>query len=139
MTDRSSYRRTHPTAWVGYIVFAASMMLLAGCFHAIAGLVAIFKDSYYAVPKSGLIVSVDYTAWGWFHLILGIVVAGAGAAIIAGKTWARIVGVIVAMFSALVNITFLSASPVWATIMIAIDVLAIWALTVHGEEMSPIR
>ena len=42
------------------------------------------------------------------------------------------------MFSALVNITFLSASPVWATIMIAIDVLAIWALTVHGEEMSPI-
>ena len=133
MTD---YRRTRPTAWVGYIVFAASMMLLVGTFHAIAGLVGIFKDGYYAVPKSGLILSVDYTAWGWFHLILGIVVAGAGLAILAGKTWARIVGVLVAMFSALVNITFLSASPVWATIMIAIDVLAIWALTVHGDEMN---
>ena len=132
MTD---YRRTRPTAWVGYIVFAASMMLLVGSFHAIDGLVAIFKDSYYAVPKSGLIVSVDYTVWGWFHLIFGIIVAGAGLALLAGKTWARIVGVIVAMLSALVNITFLSASPVWATIMIALDVLAIWALTVHGDEM----
>ena len=50
--------------------------------------------------------------------------------------WARIVGVLAAMASAIVNIAFLSAYPAWSAIMIAVDILIIWALTVHGAEMK---
>ena len=125
-----------PTGWVGWIVFAAAMMVMLGIFHAIEGLVALFKDEYFVVGTNGLIVDVDYTAWGWAHLIGGIVVALAGMALFTGRTWARVVGVLVAMVSAILNIAFLAAYPVWSTIMIAIDVLVIYALTAHGAEMK---
>ena len=130
-------RRTpEPTGWVGWIVFAAAMMVMLGIFHAIEGLVALFKDEYFVVGTNGLVVDVDYTVWGWTHLIGGIVVALAGMALFTGRTWARVVGVVVAMVSAVINIAFLAAYPVWSTIMIAIDVLVIYALTAHGAEMK---
>ena len=127
------------TGWVGWIIFAATMMVMLGVFHAIQGLVALCRDEYYLVGKNGLTVHVDYTAWGWIHLILGIVVAGAGAALYVGQMWARIVGVLVALLSSIVNIAFLASYPIWSTIMIAVDILVIWALTVHGSEMKANR
>lgn len=128
-----------PTGWVGWIFFAATMMLVLGVFHAIQGLVALFQEDYFLVGKNGLTVHVDYTAWGWTHLILGIVVAAAGAGLFTGRMWARVIGVTVAVLSAVLNVAFLAAFPVWCTIMIAIDVLVIWALTVHGAEMENVR
>jgi hypothetical protein len=125
-----------PTGWIGWIVFAAVMMIILGCFHAIAGLVALFDDQKFLVADSGLVVSVDYTAWGWVHLIGGIIVALAGISLFAGRMWARVVGVLAASISAIVNIAFLSAYPIWSAIMIALDILIIWALTVHGAEMK---
>jgi len=115
-------------------MFAGVMMLMLGSFQAIMGLIALFKDEYYVVGRDGLVVSVDYTAWGWVHLLLGIVVALAGLGVMVGQMWARIVGIVLALLSAIVNIAFLAASPVWSTIIIAIDVLVIYALTVHGRE-----
>jgi hypothetical protein len=114
------------------------MMMLLGIFHAFQGLVAIFRDEYYAVGSSGLVVNVDYTTWGWVHLLGGILIAGAGAGLLAGQMWARVVGVLMAFASALINVAFLAALPIWSTIMIAIDVLVIWAITVHGREMRSV-
>jgi hypothetical protein len=124
---------------MGWILFAGTMMLMLGIFHGIQGLVALFRDEYYLVGKNGLTVHVDYTTWGWVHLILGVVIAGAGAGLLVGQMWARIVGVLVALVSAVVNIAFLSAYPIWSTIMIAVDILVIWAITVHGREMRANR
>ena len=127
------------TGWMGWILFAATMMLMLGIFHAIQGLVALFRDEYFLVGKNGLTLHVDYTTWGWVHLILGVLVAGAGAGLLAAQMWARIVAVVVAMASAVLNIAFLAAYPVWSTIMIAVDILVIWAITVHGREMRANR
>src|ERR1044072_4855996 len=61
-----------PTSgWVGMAMFGGVMMMVAGTFHAMAGLVGIFNDSYWLVPSSDLVITVDYTAWGWVHLIIG--------------------------------------------------------------------
>ena len=128
-----------PTGWVGWIAFAATMMIMLGIFHAFQGLIALFQDNYYLVGKSGLAIHMDFTAWGWTHLILGLVVVGAGVGLLSGQMWARVVGVAVALLSAVVNIAFLSAYPIWSTMMIAFDVLVIWALTVHGSEMKTVR
>jgi hypothetical protein len=123
-----------PTGWVGWIYFAGAMMVMLGVFEAIDGLVALFKDEYYLVPRTDLVVSVDYTAWGWVHLVIGVIMIFAGIGVMAGQTWARVVGVILAMLSAIVNIAFLAAYPVWAAIIITVDVLILWALIVHGGE-----
>ena len=127
---------TEMTAWVGWIAFAGMMMILLGTFHAIQGLVALFQDEYFLVAKSGLVVHVDYTTWGWAHLILGIVIALAGISLFTGKVWARVLGVLIVMISAVVNIGFLAAYPIWSALMIAVDILIIWALTVHGSELK---
>ena len=127
------------TGWMGWILFAATMMLMLGIFHAIQGLVALFRDEYYLVGKNGLTLHVDYTTWGWVHLVLGVLVAAAGAGLLVAQMWARIVGVVVALASAVLNIAFLAAYPVWSTIMIALDILVIWAITVHGREMRANR
>ena len=132
---RQDVQPTEMTAWVGWVFFAGAMMVMLGSFHVIEGLVAVFKDEVFLVGKSGLVVNVDYTVWGWVHIIGGLVIAGAGIALFSGRIWARTIGVIMAMVSAIVNITFLSAYPVWSAIMITLDILVIWALTVHGGEL----
>jgi hypothetical protein len=112
------------------------MMILVGTFQAIAGLVALFRSTYYLVTSNGLLVTVDYTTWGWVHLIVGLIIAGGGVAVMTGAVWGRILGVLLASLSALVNLAFLSAYPVWSLLMIALDVVVIFALTVHGSEVK---
>ena len=135
-SGRQNVQPTEMTGWVGWIAFAGTMMVLLGAFHVMQGFVALFKDEYFLVGKSGLVVNVDYTAWGWVHLLAGLVIALAGVAVFSGRIWARTIGVMLAMLSAVVNIAFLSAYPIWSTIMIAVDLLVIWALTVHGSELK---
>lgn len=138
--SRSAARaEPEPTGWVGWILFGGMMMAMLGAFHAIQGLVALFQSDYYMVGPNGLTVHVDYTAWGWTQLIGGGLVLATGLALLAGQGWARYAGIGLALLSALLNIAFLAAFPIWCTIMIALDVLVIWALTVHGDEMRTMR
>jgi hypothetical protein len=123
-----------PTNWVGWVFFAGAMMILVGALQALAGFVALFKHSYYLVTNSGLI-AFNYTAWGWIDIVIGVVILLAGLAVLAGKTWGRMVGVFLAILSALANLAFLSSYPIWSIIAIVIDVLVIYALTAHGEEV----
>jgi hypothetical protein len=127
-----------PSGWVGWIVFAAVMMILMGSFHAIQGLVALFKDDYYAVGSSGLVLEVSYTTWGWVHLVAGVVAVLAGISLFAGRMWARVLGTVIAFVSAIVNVAFLAAYPLWSTLMIALDVAIIMALTVHGSDIADV-
>jgi hypothetical protein len=124
-----------PTGWTGWVVFASAMMLLLGTFQAIEGLVAIFDDGYYRVTQSGLVVNVDYTVWGWTHLLLGVLIVISGVGVLAGNLVARTVAVILAVLSAIANLLFIEAYPLWSVIVITVDVLVIYAVTVHGREM----
>ena len=133
-TDTAAYRRTS-SAWVGWVVFAAVLAITMGVFEAIEGLVAIFKDEYYLVGSNGLVVSVDYTVWGWVHLVIGVLAVAAGIGLLQGRSWGRIVVIVLAGLSALVNLGFLSAYPIWSTIVIALDVIVIFALTVHWKDV----
>jgi hypothetical protein len=128
-----------PTAWTGWVVFAAVMMFLLGTFQAIEGLVAIFDDGFYRVTEGGLVVAVDYTVWGWTHLLLGALIIAAGVGVLIGNTAARAVGVVLAGLSALANLAFVEAYPIWSVLVITIDVLVIYALIVHGREVRSSR
>ena len=147
MTDTSHHSATEtrapyrepPTAWAGWVVFGAVMLITVGAFQIIEGLVALFDDGFYAVTSEGLLVDVDYNTWGWIHMTIGVIAILTGLGLLAGNTVARVVGVLVAMLSALVNLVFISAYPVWSAIMIAIDVLVIYAIIVHGREVKDLR
>jgi hypothetical protein len=125
--------RTH---WVGLLGFAAFMMLLLGFFQAIEGLAALFNSGFYKVGPNGFALHVNYTVWGWTHLLLGIAIFLSGLGVLTGNVLARAVGVILAAASALVNLVFVAAAPTMAVLIIMLDIFVIYALIVHGREMA---
>jgi hypothetical protein len=134
-TGAASGTRT-TSAWaIGWIYFAAAMMIMVGIFHAIAGLVAIFDDEFYVATRN-YVFQFDATQWGWIHLILGVVVALAGGYLVTGSVVARAVGVLMAILSAIAGFAWLPYYPVWGVIIIAIAVSVIWALTAHGRDIE---
>ncbi len=120
---------------VGLTIFAAVMMIMIGTFQAIAGIVALVNDTFYVVGQEW-VFQFDVTTWGWIHLGIGIVIGLAGAALFRGAVWARTVGVIVATLSAVLSFAWLPWYPIWAVLVITADVFVIWALTVHGRDLS---
>lgn len=129
-------RPTGATAWVGWIVFSGILLVLLGMFQAVMGFVALFKEDFYLVARTGLVVSLDYTTWGWVHLVIGVVAVCAGYGVLAGQLWARVFGILLALVSAVTNLVFIAAYPVWSTIVIVVDILVIYALAVHGREVQ---
>jgi hypothetical protein len=121
-------------AAVGFILFAAIMMIMAGVFQAISGLVAIFQNEFYVATRNYLF-QFDATTWGWIHLLVGLIVAFAGWGLLSGRTWARVVGITVALVSATANFLFIPYYPFWALTIITLDIFVIWAIAAHGGEL----
>jgi hypothetical protein len=126
-----------PTGWVGWIIFAGVTMIVLGAFSIIEGLVAVFQTSYYRV-NANLLVHVSYHTWGWAHFGIGCAIALVGFGVMTGAMVARVLGIVFAVISAIVNLPFIAAYPVWAVMIIALDVLVIYALAVHGREMKSV-
>jgi hypothetical protein len=124
------------SAWVGWIAFAGMMLMMLGVFHVIEGILALTKEDYFLVHSSRLVVDVDYTTWGWTHIVVGCIVVAAGAGVLTGQVWARMIGVAIAFVSTVISIGFLAAYPIWAVLMIALSVVVIMALTVHGSDIK---
>jgi len=120
---------------VGFIVFAGIAMVMIGALHALQGLVALFNDDFYVVGQEW-IFEFDLTTWGWIHLLIGLLVLIAGFFEFKGAVWARVVGIAAAALSAVLNFMWLPYYPVWALIIIALDVMVIWALSVHGRDYA---
>ena len=93
---------------------------------------ALFEKGYYQVNSSHLVVHVNYSAWGGAHLALGVLFILVGFGVLVGQTWARVVGIALAVISAVINLAFLAAYPVWGVILIALDIVVIYALAMHG-------
>jgi hypothetical protein len=125
-----------PSGWAaGYAGFAGVVLIMVGFFQAIAGLVAIVDDTFYVVGQE-YIFQFDVTTWGWIHLIVGLIVLVSGFGIFTGNVAARTVGVIAAAISAIAAFMWLPWYPVWAIVIIALDIAIIWALTAHGRDIA---
>jgi hypothetical protein len=93
-------------------------------------------DGYFIISRGGLFL-FDLTGWGWWTLIVSILLLLTAGALLMGATWARMVAVILAILSAVSQLLLLPAQPWWSAIIIAVDVLVVFALTVHGRELRP--
>jgi hypothetical protein len=127
-----------PSYWAaGWATFAGIMLIMLGVFHAIAGLAEVVDPDYYVKNVSGdYVFKLSSDAWGWIHLIGGIIVFFAGFAIFRGAVWGRTVGVIIALISGFAAFAWLPFAPVSAIVIIAIDIAVIWALTAHGRDVT---
>ena len=115
----------------GGIGFAATLAVLVGTFQVLQGLVAIFNDDFYIVTRN-YTFDLDVSAWGWIHLLIGLVMLGVGFGLYVRALWAVIGGLAIAMLSALSNFFFIPYYPIWALLLIVLDVWIIWSLTRPG-------
>ena len=118
----------------GLIYFAGLMMMLVGSLNAISGFIALFEEDRYVVAPSGLVIHMDYAIYGVIFLALGIIMVLAGWGLMFRRTWARVTTVVVVFVNAILNWLFLPAYPAWYAILIALDVLIIWAVVARGDK-----
>jgi hypothetical protein len=124
------------TGWVGWGIFAAVILLVSGLFTGIQGIAALIGPNTYFVLNDGQLLLFDVNGWGWWNLLIGILLLLTSFALFAGQTWARVVAIILAIISAVGQLFLLPVQPWWATIVIAVDILVIYALTAHGRELK---
>ena len=123
------------TGWVGWAKFAGVILFISGAFSVVQALVALIGPNTYYAVENGTLWLLDLTGWGWWNLIIGALLIVTAVALFAGQTWARVIAIILAVLSALGQLLLIPAQPWWSLIVIAIDVLIIYALTVHGNEL----
>jgi hypothetical protein len=124
------------TGWVGWIIFAAVFMVTIGALNAIQGLAALFRDEAYWVTFNGNVVTFDVTAWGWIHLIFGILLVIVGVLLMQGSTFARVLGIALVALNLIAQFAWTTLYPFWGMIVIALDIVIIYALVVHGGELK---
>ncbi|TQM44866.1 DUF7144 family membrane protein [Pseudonocardia cypriaca] len=117
----------------GIRTFAGVLMLVIGGYHAMAGIAALREDEIF-VETPSYTYALDVTTWGWVQLGLGVLVALAGAAVLRDRLWGRLVGILLAGLSLFANFLFLLYYPLWAALIIAFDVVLIWALAAYRPE-----
>src|SRR5215204_5664922 len=119
--------------WGSWVAFAGIMLTLIGFFDILQGLTALFNDEYFTVREGDLLV-FDFTAWGWITLLWGILLIAAGLGLLGGRSWARWFAMFAVFVNAIAQIAFLNAFPIWSTIIIALDVFVLFALTARWDE-----
>ncbi len=120
--------KSNSTMAVVTSMLAAIFMMIVGVFQVIQGLAAIINGGTFYVSTPNYFLTFNTTTWGWIHLVLGILIAVAGGFILTGNVVARTVGIVLAALQAVVNFASLPYYPVWSILVIALDVLVIWAL-----------
>lgn len=123
------------TGWVGWVWFAGGLMILVGVFNAIVGLAALFQGQVIVAGAAGALL-FSVTGWGWVHLIIGILLVLVGGGLFTGSTAARVTAVVLVGINAIAQLTFLPVYPAWSLLIIALDVVVLWAILVHGGEVT---
>lgn len=133
---QGSGRRPVGGANSSWIAFAGVMMVILGSLDIIWGLAAILNDEVVVVGGHGALI-FDITAWGWFQLILGVVIGLTGLGLLTGNEVARVLGIFLLAINAVLQVVWFPAAPLWAFLMIILDVVIIYQLTVNwgGKEV----
>lgn len=108
-------------------IFAGVLILIAGILHLFSAIAAIAGRNIFVVTEDQVFL-IDVTAWGWIHLVIAVLAIAAGVAVVMGQTWGYVAGIVMASVSILDNFLFAPIYPFWALVLIAIDILVIWAL-----------
>lgn len=109
----------------GWLACAAILLMVAGAFNILHGLVALNESSY--LVNEVLFANMD--AWGWTFLIWGAVQVLAGAFATTGSVVARGTGIGMAMFACMLWFLMIFAAPFAAIIGIAVNVMIVYGLT----------
>ncbi|MGQ4599380.1 DUF7144 family membrane protein [Nocardia sp. R6R-6] len=112
----------------GASIAAAIIMTTVGILQFLQGVSAVAQDELF-IQGQQYTFKFDFTAWGWVHIAIGAVMVATGIALITGALWARVMAIVIAALSIIANFLWLPYYPLWSTLIIALDVVVIWAIS----------
>jgi hypothetical protein len=136
-TQERSQRAAAPAsgaAWTGWVVFASIMLAVVGMVNVVQGLVALLDETYFVVRSGSELLLGDFTLWGIVLLVWGSAQIAAGMGLNTGHGWARMVAVALCAVGIVVQTAFLAAYPLWSLMIIALNVVVLFALTARWDE-----
>jgi hypothetical protein len=139
MTSTNVPHRGVRTRWLGWVLFAGIVMLAIGVVQILDGLALLSRSGTTMLTQAGTAVTLNFSHAGLTYLIVGAVLAVAGISVMFGRTWARVLAIVLAVVSLLANLAFFTVYPLWSTVVIILDVVVIYALAAHGREARPIH
>jgi hypothetical protein len=124
------------TAWVGWVLLGAIMIVMLGAVHLGTGLLALIRPEVLIGGRSDQLLPVSMDALAWFHIVLGAVALVVGVGLVRGRRWARLFAVLLAGVAALANFAFVDIYPVWSVTALAMTTVVVYAVVVHGAEVA---
>ncbi|MBP9813431.1 hypothetical protein KBC51_03260 [Candidatus Saccharibacteria bacterium] len=124
------------SGWLGWVGFASFMLLFGGAISLLAGFVALFKDGVVFTNFNESIWILNYTQWGWIHMLLGVLAILVAFSLASGNMLGRTLAVLVALVSAVANMAFIPIYPFWALSIVVIDILVVYAIVAHGGDLK---
>ena len=123
-----------PRQGTGWAAFAATMILVLGTFNVIWGVAALVEDDYFVADE---LLFGDLSLWGVIYLIIGGIQILTAAMIFSGSDLAAVVGIMIAGINAIGALLSIGAYPIWSIVILVVDGLVIYALTVYGDALRP--
>ncbi|MFC4602544.1 DUF7144 family membrane protein [Rhodococcus kronopolitis] len=137
MTDHSATHQAESTVKQGFAagatIAAAVLLMTVGILQLFQGISAVAKDELLVVGPE-YAYQFDVSTWGWIHIVVGILIALTGLALLSGATWARVTAIVLAALSIIANFMWLPYYPLWSILIIALDVVVIWAVTTWDND-----
>jgi hypothetical protein len=124
--------------WEGWVGFGGVLMAIVGGFAVIEGLIALLAPDFF-VTGGGRVLALNLTGWGWLHLLLGLLVLVTGLSLLGGAAWARGVGAALIAINMFVQLVWLPAFPLWSIIIIAFDLLVLYAIATTWRDWRVAR
>lgn len=118
----------------GTVVFAGALMLIIGLVNIFQGFIALFAGDRVLMTEDNLVI-VDTTGWGWALVISGLLLLAVGAGLLVAQTWARIAGIVLVCLHAVTQVAWIGAYPVWSVLMILLDIVVLFVLTVRWSDV----
>lgn len=122
------------TGWTGWVIFAATLLIIDGFLQVFYGLAAVF-NAHWFVYTSNSSYLLNVSGWGWWLMLIGILTIAAGTSLWSGNMFGRVVGAGLAVISALINLTVFPVAPIWTSLAIVVDLMIVYAIAAHGSEM----
>ena len=120
----------------GFVTFAGVLAIVIGFVNVIGGIAAIAKDDTHRGEAHEVLFGIDYTTWGWFWLVLGVVQIIIGGLILARHASGLMLGVTWAPSALILTVFVIFVYPFWALVVIGINIFIIWGLLDHADEFE---
>lgn len=107
---------------------ASVLLIIVGVLSVLQGISAVADDELFIVDAE-YVYEFTTSTWGWIHIVIGAALAICALGLLAETTWGRGAAMTVAALSILANFLSVPYEPAWSILIIALDVVVIWAIS----------